>query len=348
MKLTIVTICRNDAAGLARTLRSTFEGQSGFSDWEQIVVDGASTDGSFAELDRYRGDPHLGWCVSEPDRGIYNAMNKGAAHARGDYLLFLNAGDTLLPDVLAKVFSEPWKADVAYGDILVEMPGKTVCREMEEAEGEGATYFLFRSLPHQSTLFARRLHERLGGYDESLRVYADRKFCLRAILECGATFKRFPFAVSRFVWGGVSSDPAREAERRRECRDFLTPFFGRTAVKIAMGDPRRPDFALDEENRMALWLDKSFRPFLRDVAKAARRFYLEKPDRPVPEGGKHSTGPDDVRLAVEFLDAAAALRGHPRLTLFVRHALHWLAKRLRGRKSARSRSGRTAGGGRNG
>ncbi len=80
-------------------LESTFDNQSGFDDWEQIVVDGASTDGSFTVLDTWKNNQHLGWHVSEPEMGIYNAINKGAAHALRDYLLFLNMGDELLPCV---------------------------------------------------------------------------------------------------------------------------------------------------------------------------------------------------------------------------------------------------------
>ena len=335
MKLSIITVNRNNAAGLRTTLESTFGSQPGFIDWEQIVVDGASSDGSFAEVDRYRGDPRLGWCVSEPDSGIYNAMNKGAAHARGDYLLFLNSGDMLMPDVLARIFAESWEADIAFGDVLVQKPGRTELRKLDDSEGRDATYFLFCSLPHQSTLFSRNLHEKIGGYDETLRIYADRKFCLRAVLEYNPVIWRFPFVVSTFMWGGISSDPALDADRRRECEEMLVPFFGRYAAHRVCKPAPKPKPLLDEKMDKSIRDDAAFRSFLQVVARSARYFYLEKPSVPVLEGKQSPTGSDDRRLAIEFLDAAAALRGHPRIAIFVRHVLHWLAKRLRGRKSGR-------------
>ena len=329
MKLSIVTINRNNAAGLRATLESTLGAQSGYDDWEQIIVDGASSDGSFSEVDRYCGDPRLGWCVSEPDSGIYNAMNKGAAHARGDYLLFLNSGDTLLPNILAKVFADPWEADIAYGDIWVEKCDRATLRSMDDADELTIGYLFYNSLPHQATFFARSLHERIGGYDESLRVWADRKFCLRAVFECHPSIKRFPFAISCFAWGGISSNPEFDLERRLECEETLAPFFGRYAAhRVCLPDPK-PRPLLDKKTDRTIRGDPAFRSFLRGIAKAAHSFYLEKPNHSGHVDERNPADPDDQRLAIEFLDAAAVLRGHPRVALFVRHTLHWLANRLR-------------------
>lgn len=86
MKLSLVTINRNNAAGLARTLRSVFEGQLGFEDFEQIVIDGASTDGSQSIVESFRADTRLAAVVSESDEGICDAMDKGASLAQGEFL----------------------------------------------------------------------------------------------------------------------------------------------------------------------------------------------------------------------------------------------------------------------
>ncbi len=327
MKLSIVTINRNNAEGLRATLESTFVSQPGFVDWEQIVVDGASSDGSFTEVDRYRDDPRLGWCCSEPDKGIYNAMNKGAAHARGDYLLFLNSGDSLLPDVLAKVFAESWEADIAYGYLMLLKPSGMTEKRYPDAETIHDWHFLFDSLPHPASFIHRRLFDRLGGYDESFRIVSDAKFFLDAV-RAGASLHRMPFPVSRFSFGGASTRPDSRALLNRERIRFLSPVFGRHLAVRAATVPDADSF-LDEGTRAILQLDPSFRPFLKIVARSARAFYRHKPEHAVPAGAKHPTGPDDVLLAVEFLDAASALRGHPRIALFVRHALHWLAKRIR-------------------
>ena len=326
MKLSIITICRNDAPGLVRTLRSTFEAQPGFDDWEQIVVDGASTDGSFAEVDRYRGDPRLGWCISESDTGVYNAMNKGAAHARGDYLLFLNSGDTLLPDVLERVFAEDLRGDIVYGDLIMVRSDREETKVFPSAESIRPWFFLTSSLPHPASFISSGLFRLIGGYDESYRIASDALFFLEAVANRGAKLFHLGFPVSRFIADGLSSRPELRRDHVRERVRFLTPFFGRN-VAVRVSTVPDPDVFLDENTRLELQGDVAFRPFLGKVARAARSFYLEKPA--VSAAGKNDAGPDDWRLAVEFLDAAAALRGHPRIALFVRHSLHWLAARLR-------------------
>ena len=94
-QLSIITINRNDAQGLEKTLESIWKKQS-FKDFEHIIIDGASTDNSINIIKKYAS--HLSYWVSEPDKGIYNAMNKGIIKAKGNYLLFLNAKVSIFED----------------------------------------------------------------------------------------------------------------------------------------------------------------------------------------------------------------------------------------------------------
>ena len=233
MKLSIITINRNNAAGLARTLESTFESQPGFNGWEQIVVDGASTDDSLAVLNKWKGNPHLGWHVSEPDTGIYNAMNKGAAHARGDYLLFLNSGDTLLPNSLRRVFAESFDADLVVSNMDEVRRGKRTRYFSSAPERIDPVYFLFRTLPHQGTLVKRSLHEQLGGYDESLRFAADLKFFFRCFTERTPVvrWELSPFSV--FYDDGISNRLGNHRAIIKEWKTIVKPFFGEFAASRA-------------------------------------------------------------------------------------------------------------------
>ena len=113
-QLSIITINRNDAQGLEKTLESIWKKQS-FKDFEHIIIDGASTDNSINIIKKYAS--HLSYWVSEPDKGIYNAMNKGIIKAKGNYLLFLNSGDWLENDILARVFKENFTEDIVYADL---------------------------------------------------------------------------------------------------------------------------------------------------------------------------------------------------------------------------------------
>ena len=245
VKLSIITINRNNAAGLARTLASTFRAQPGFDDWEQIVVDGASTDGSFGALAPYKDDPHLGWHISEPDSGIYNAMNKGAAHATGTYLIFLNAGDTLLENSLSRVFASAFDEEIVYGDILLSksIDGRTakaasIWKTPDPADVTPA-YFLLTSLPHQACLISRSLHESMGGYDESLRVFADGKFFLSCIVSGQARLRHLSFAFSQFSEGGISTKAQCEEPYLAEREEMLTQFFGRYVAHRIVYPPER-------------------------------------------------------------------------------------------------------------
>ena len=106
-KVSVITIGRNNREGYARTLDSVASQTD--ADFEFIVIDGASTDGSVDLLRQYA--PYITHLVSETDRGIYNAMNKGIALARGEYCNFMNSGDVFhAPDVLSRVIPHPSSA----------------------------------------------------------------------------------------------------------------------------------------------------------------------------------------------------------------------------------------------
>lgn len=96
IKISIITINFNNSKGLVQTLDSV--AQQTYNNYEHIIIDGASTDGSKSIIEQYKNkNPHVTYWVSEKDEGIYNAMNKGITHAQGQYLLFLNSGDYIEP-----------------------------------------------------------------------------------------------------------------------------------------------------------------------------------------------------------------------------------------------------------
>jgi glycosyltransferase involved in cell wall biosynthesis len=204
LKLSIITICFNEVDSVAKTLASV-AGQT-FKNFEWIVIDGGSTDGTLEILNTYRS--HFTVFISEKDAGIYNAMNKGIARAQGEYLFFLNGGDYLADDgTLSRIFSTPLDADFVYGDITViggERPELLVMPSKITAE------FLYRkTIPHQSTLTKKDLFERAGTYDERFKIVADYEFILRGLLHFNATFQYVPLAFACYSGNGVSSDAVR-------------------------------------------------------------------------------------------------------------------------------------------
>jgi putative colanic acid biosynthesis glycosyltransferase len=196
----VVTVVLNDRAGLERTAAAV-RGQT-FRDLEWVVVDGKSTDGT-AELAASLSPDRL---VSEPDGGIYEAMNKGVALARGEYLVFMNAGDAFTtPEVLSVVAREALsglvRPDVVFGGARLMFPsGRTAYRPPRRWEG-----YVWHGLPatHQST-FYKRSFIAAHPYDASYRICGDYEIAAR-FFRLGAAAAYVNEALSDFHLGGTSS-----------------------------------------------------------------------------------------------------------------------------------------------
>ena len=211
--VSIISVNLNDKAGLERTLRSV--GRQTLRDRESVVIDGGSTDGS-VDVIRANAGVVTDW-VSERDRGIYDAMNKGILRASGTYLVFMNGGDEFSSDdALERFFAagEP-KEDILYSDAVVEHEDKTT-RVWEVPDQLDWDLFMLTSLPHQSSAFRKDLFERCGLYDTRFKMGGDHEFYLRAVVTRGATSRKVPVPLARQVWGGFSNRPQNYPLLREE------------------------------------------------------------------------------------------------------------------------------------
>lgn len=178
MKFSIVTVCRNSAAVLPNALAS-LKCQT-HSDREWVVIDGASTDGTF-DLVRTSGEV-LGNGVSEPDAGIYEAMNKGWRRACGDAVFFLNSDDAFAsPDVVAEaatLFRRDPAVDLVIGEVIYRYSDGHMARR--NFSHLGVTTLLFEDICHQAVFARRSLFERIGGFNAAFRLNADYDWLIRA------------------------------------------------------------------------------------------------------------------------------------------------------------------------
>ena len=228
MILSIITINRNNATGLEKTMRSV-AAQAG-KDFEYIVVDGASTDESVKVIRSFEasfGD-RLKW-ISEPDKGIYNAMNKGIGMASGDYLQFLNSGDSLVSDNVTMRMTEALKDNdypsVLYGNMLKDMPDGKVMRDKGFA-GKSISFlgFYTGSLNHPSSYIKRSLFDEYGRYDENLRIVSDWKWFLQSIVFGGKKPVYADIDVTLFDMNGISEkNKALDKAERRQVLNELIP-----------------------------------------------------------------------------------------------------------------------------
>jgi glycosyltransferase involved in cell wall biosynthesis len=200
----LIVVCRNADRTLAATLTSVAAQTE--TDRELVVIDGASTDGTAGILASHRSA--IATLVSEPDGGVYAAMNKGARLARGRWLLFLGADDVLVaPDTLAHARTA-----------LASAPDDSVMAG-EAAFDDGRIWRLhprriYRSfVHHQATFYPRGLLAR-HPYDETLRIQGDYDLNLR-LARSGVAFRALPLLVARCASGGLS-DGGRWANYREE------------------------------------------------------------------------------------------------------------------------------------
>lgn len=198
--ISVITVCFNAAEELRRTFQSVTTQDSG--DMEYIIIDGNSSDSS-KNFIAANSEKITKW-ISEPDRGIYDAMNKGVGMASGDWIVFMNAGDTFATrDTVSRlneaVADLPEDVDVVYGDVI--RPGRNgedVIKKAEDAHNSHRMFFC-----HQSALTRRDALLR-HPFDISHRYSADFKF-FKQILHEGRAFRRVDFPVARFDLGGISN-----------------------------------------------------------------------------------------------------------------------------------------------
>lgn len=210
MKLSIITVNLNNRDGLQRTIDSVVN--QTFTDYEWIVIDGGSTDGSKELIEQYA--MHFAYWCSEPDKGVYSAMNKGIAHAKGEWLQFLNSGDWLYePQTLEYVFSNIHNAKIIYGKML-RKDGTLNNQDMMK-ETLHWSDFIYGGLPHQSTFIKRELFDKIGLYDEKLKAVSDWKFFVTAIVYNKIPYIYIPKIISIYEGDGIS-DIIGQEERAKE------------------------------------------------------------------------------------------------------------------------------------
>lgn len=224
--LSIITINRNNAAGLEKTMQSV--ANQTFSEFEYIVIDGASTDGSVEVIKNLETRfTHLKW-VSEPDKGIYNAMNKGLCMASGDYIQILNSGDCLASrEVTEQMFAALENAgnpSILYGNMVKCFPdGRGMVDRGFAGQKITMMGMYYGTLNHDPAYIRRDLFEKYGYYDESLKIVSDWKWYLQAIILGGEKPQYVDLDVTLFDMTGISETNKEldKAERKRVLEQLL-------------------------------------------------------------------------------------------------------------------------------
>ena len=220
MKISIITSCYNRVSTIRGAIESVLF--QDYPDIEYIIVDGASTDGSVEVIrDAIEGHEDRVKFISEPDHGMYEAINKGIRMATGDYIGLVHSDDFLysphtVSDIVRRL--EKTHADFLYGDGLfvnAENTDKVVRKWI------GGTYRLWKVrhgwLPLHPTCYIRReVMEKLGGYDESYMIAADTDLLVRYLLDNHVKTDYLKKYIVRMRMGGMSTDNSRRAKMWKE------------------------------------------------------------------------------------------------------------------------------------
>ncbi len=200
--ISVITVCFNSAKTVEETIQSVL-GQ-GYDKLDYVIIDGASTDGTAEIIKKY--EDQLGYFVSEPDKGISDAFNKGVAHCKGDLIVIINSDDILLPNALNQFieYYEEGKWDMYRCNVII--------RNKETGfTGRDIPSMKFPLIPwqvntdHQGTFVTREAYQRWGGYDLNFRYMMDLDFLMRCY-HGGASMKYVPIDSAEFRLGGVSED----------------------------------------------------------------------------------------------------------------------------------------------
>jgi glycosyltransferase involved in cell wall biosynthesis len=220
-KISVITVNYNDKVGLKKTIDSVIN--QTFNGYEFIVVDGNSTDGGKEVIEEYKDQ--IDFWFSEPDNGIYHAMNKGIKVAKGEFIIFMNSGDTFTNEkVLEEVQVDlTLEFDLFYGDYNRVKPGSI--RTKTYPEKLSFSFFYTGSLSHQSTFIRKSLFDTIFLYNEDYKIASDWEFFVYAICYKNVPYKYLNKTISDFDFTGISSVAQFKDVAREERRITLEKYF---------------------------------------------------------------------------------------------------------------------------
>lgn len=204
----VITINLNNREGLRRTIKSVL--RQNFSDYEYIVVDGVSDDGSLQVIEEF--DKGITKKLIEKDSGVYDAMNKGLALATGEYTVFLNSGDEFRrEETLLQIHSGTDDKDFVYCD--VEVFNLNESRNSYHPDELSTRFLLTGMICHQAIFAKKSLFDKTGPFRQNYKVYGDYEWMLRALKSEGATTKHVPQVLVRYEEIGISNTTNKEKQR---------------------------------------------------------------------------------------------------------------------------------------
>lgn len=253
-KISIITVNYNEKEGLEKTIKSVIN--QSWKDFEFIIIDGGSTDGSKDVIKKYQDK--ISFWVSEPDAGIYNAMNKGIRASKGEFVIFMNGGDCFSNDSVLEEITPMLndEFDVYYGDNYNSRHDqhKKIIKYPEKLD---FTFFYYRTISHQSTFIRKKLFDEHFYYNENFKVSSDWEFFVYTHCYKNVPYKYLNKVVSVFDCNGISYDPKFakiiQEERNQTYQKYFSAFISQYENKIDFNSKRFQHFLHIKQHKIT-WL----------------------------------------------------------------------------------------------
>jgi len=223
-KISVITINYNNRIGLQNTINSVLS--QTWKNFEFIIIDGNSTDGSKAIIEAHK--QYLTYYVSEPDTGVYNAMNKGIKAAKGDFVFFLNSGDLLYNELVFEKIQIHLNNDyrIYYGNVIYQEGSTPVIRTFPDKLT--FQFFLKDNINHQACFIDRHLFYEFFFYNEDYKIVSDWEFLIYVICNRNIPYKHISDIISTYDTTGISSNinnhEAMTADKNKTFQKFFPLF----------------------------------------------------------------------------------------------------------------------------
>jgi len=224
-KISIITVCLNAVNTIDATIKSVLS--QAFKNIEYIVIDGASTDGTVALLEKYQQQNVLKF-ISEPDTGLYEAMNKGIKLSTGDLIMFLNAGDYFVSKEVIDFYLSKIKmdeADLFFGRIVwIDLVQKSIVLSDSSSITE-MEHLKTSNFPHPATIYKKELFYKIGFFDEAYTILGDYEWNVRALVVEKIRFQYVDLIATVFFADGISNNLKMKGKRSQETGQINNQYF---------------------------------------------------------------------------------------------------------------------------
>ncbi len=229
LKVSVITVCRNAEEFIEQAITSVLE--QTYENIEYIVIDGKSTDNTVSIINKYLDK--ICYFVSEPDNGVYDAMNKGIKNSSGDILYFLNSDDTFYDkyviENVIRFFQHKDNVDFVYGPVIVFDP---ITNEsfVKTYENITKSYFINNVICQQAIFYKADSFKKIGFFDNTLKIVGDYEWELRAIRRFNIEIAYYPQIVSVYRNGGISSPHGSVELNQEEQRRVFRSYFSKVDI----------------------------------------------------------------------------------------------------------------------